>query len=52
MSKRKSDKKHKEEIENALVNVIEEGSEGVTTLSRDVEAKYESIDSKKSGKDK
>ncbi|ERI94581.1 hypothetical protein HMPREF1982_00888 [Clostridiales bacterium oral taxon 876 str. F0540] len=37
-----NEKKKKAEIEDAITDMINEGSEGVTTLSKDVEAKYES----------
>lgn len=46
MDERKNTEKHKEEIEKAITNVINEGSEDVTTLSEAPEAKYEAIDEK------
>lgn len=42
--KNKRKVKNNEEIEKAITNMIDDGSEGVTTLSSDPEAKYEAID--------
>jgi hypothetical protein len=39
----------KKELADALINIISEGSENVTTLSDDPEAKYESIAEKVPG---
>lgn len=47
MDNRKINGKHK--LEKAIVDMIDEGSEDVTTLSRDTEAKYESISDKEPG---
>ena len=47
MDKREVSKKDKKEIAEAITDMIDKGSEGVTTLSEDPEAKYEAIDSKK-----
>ncbi|MBL4936411.1 hypothetical protein JK636_11630 [Clostridium sp. YIM B02515] len=46
-----NEKKKKSEIEDAITDMINEGSEGVTTLSKDVEAKYESRADKVPGDD-
>jgi hypothetical protein len=46
MNKRNIENKNKSHIEKAITNMIDEGSEDVTTLSKDVEAKYESIGEK------
>jgi DNA-binding ferritin-like protein len=43
MSKEKKEEKSKRKIAHELVEMIDEGSENVTTLSADPEAKYESI---------
>lgn len=50
MSKEKENKK--EEIASIIKDMIDNGSEGVTTLSKDPEAKYESITEKEPGKDR
>lgn len=44
MSGKRKNKEKK--IEEALADMINSGSEGVVTLSEDVEAKYEAIDEK------
>lgn len=44
--KNKRQSKKKALIEETLTDMINNGSEGVTTLSYDVEAKYEAIDKK------
>jgi DNA-binding ferritin-like protein len=51
MEKRDSRNERKEEIAEAIVDMIDDGSEGVTTLSNSPEAKYESIDEKTPGKE-
>jgi hypothetical protein len=43
--------KDKQELVNAVTNVINEGSAKITTLSEDPEAKYESISEKEPGRD-
>jgi hypothetical protein len=45
----KSKEKAKKELAGILTNMIDEGSEGVTTISEDPEAKYESIAEKEPG---
>ena len=47
----KKNSKDKQELVNAVTNMIDKGSEKVTTLSEDSEAKYESIGEKKPGHD-
>jgi hypothetical protein len=47
----KKNSKDKQELINAITNMIDEGSEKVTTLSRESEAKYESIGEKEPGYD-
>jgi DNA-binding ferritin-like protein len=47
----KKNSKDKQELINAVTNMIDEGSEKVTTLSKDPEAKYESIGEKEPGHD-
>jgi hypothetical protein len=49
---RKEQENKKEELASVIKDMIDEGSEGVTTLSKDPEAKYESITEKEPGKDK
>jgi hypothetical protein len=46
----KSKEKSKKELAGIITNMIDEGSEDVTTLSEDPEAKYESIAEKEPGK--
>lgn len=46
MNKRKHKSENNEYIEEIITNMIDEGSEDVTTLSKDVEAKYEAIGEK------
>ncbi len=48
MSTRKNE--DKQDLAAVISNMIDEGSEGVTTLSGDPEAKYESIAEKEPGK--
>jgi hypothetical protein len=49
---RKEQENKKEELASVIKDMIDKGSEGVTTLSKDPEAKYESITEKEPGKDK
>jgi hypothetical protein len=46
MDKKKYTNENKTYIEEVITNMIDEGSEKVTTLSEDPEAKYESIGKK------
>jgi biopolymer transport protein ExbD len=49
MNKRKV--RHEQKLVSAITNMIDEGSEEVTTLSEDTEAKYESIAEKVPGEE-
>jgi hypothetical protein len=48
---KKKNSKDKQELINAVTNMIDDGSEKVTTISEDPETKYESIGEKDPGHD-
>lgn len=46
MDKRKNVNSNKKKLADIITDMVDEGSEGITTLSKDPEAKYESIGEK------
>lgn len=51
MDSKRAHDKEKKKIQNVIVDMIDEGSDKVTTISESAEAKYESIGTEEPGKE-